>query len=483
MSPAIPVMPKGARHMDAVAFGRQGIIERGDHVYLQTPVQIFRPTGDQIEEYAFSKQVKTNAPNENLVWFKGQYVEADNPNGNGAQWRSEELGIKSLTPMLMPVTVMHDPRTAVGTIADVKLVTPEKDGVPRARIDTVLALWGHRFPEAVHEAEANAEAGTLMQSMECYSPWYECSECGQAFHKLPGGAEEAQWCDHLIASNPSAGYGDRTASPHAAGEGAQSPNASRILGDVCFTGTGLIFGTRGAKGAYDEAHLENFAEVLASHHRNVHTATASETTRSAPVGLVQIEQSELDLLRQERDTARSELAEEKTARQAAETATEAAEAAKVAAETERDTAKAEATAANENVAKAALKDKRMGALGEGFRAKLDAMPTVKARLDSQASDMSDEDWEARVTELEEATSTKRDAAKDGDDGDGDGAGNGATPPAGDAAAGQTFGREELARLNLGGNGGPPATPGSEPNPVERSQVVSSLAGAFKPKGD
>jgi hypothetical protein len=34
--------------------------------------------------------------------------------------------------MLMPVTVMHDPRTAVGTIADVKLLTPEKDGVPRA---------------------------------------------------------------------------------------------------------------------------------------------------------------------------------------------------------------------------------------------------------------------------------------------------------------------------------------------------------------
>jgi hypothetical protein len=108
--------------------------------------------------------------------------------------------------MLMPITVMHDPRTAVGTIADVKLLTPEQDNVPRARLETYLALWAHRFPEIAREAELNAERGTLMQSMECLSPWYECSECGQAFQKLPRVLSGRVWCDHLKASNPSAGY-------------------------------------------------------------------------------------------------------------------------------------------------------------------------------------------------------------------------------------------------------------------------------------
>jgi hypothetical protein len=169
----------------------RGLFERGDHIYIAAPVQLWTPNDEQIEELAFAKQVKAQSPNENIVWFKGSYVEADNPNGNGAMWQAGELGVKSVTPRLMPVTVMHDPRTAVGVIADTTLLTPEKDKVPRARIDTILALWGHRFPEAVAEAVANARQGTLMQSMECFSPWYECSECGATFTKLPGGAEQA----------------------------------------------------------------------------------------------------------------------------------------------------------------------------------------------------------------------------------------------------------------------------------------------------
>ena len=204
--PAIPVAPRSDyQALQVPVPTSQGFFEDGDHLYLQTPVQKITPTDAEIEEYAFSSAVKAKAPNQNIVWFRGRYVEADRANRNGAQWSANELAIKSLTPMLMPVTVMHDPRTAVGTIADVKHLTPQRDGIARPRIDTVLALWGHRFPEAVAEAERNAEAGTLMQSMECYSPWYECSVCHTVFHKLPGGAEQAMWCEHLAASRPSGG--------------------------------------------------------------------------------------------------------------------------------------------------------------------------------------------------------------------------------------------------------------------------------------
>ncbi len=399
--------------------------------------------------------MKRSAPNENIVWFTGQYVEADNPNANGAMWKADELAIKSLTPMLMPVTVMHDPRTAVGTIADVKMMTPDKDGVPRARIDTVLALWGHRFPEAVREAEINASAGTLMQSMECYSPWYECSVCGAVYHKLPQGAEQANWCEHLRKANPSAGFVDLGES--------QSSNVSRILGDVCFTGTGLIFGTRGARGAYSEAFLDSFQDELASFHQAVHTST-SVTPRSERMGLVQIEDTELAALRQERDGAKVEAAKVPTLMQekaAAEAAAEAAEAAKVAAESERDTVKAQLQTATEASAKAELKERRWNTLGGEFVAKLGEF--TKPRLQEQAGTLTDEEWDNRLKELEESYAVKRDAAKAG--GTTDTAGRTLLDP-------PDFKAEEVASLTPG------VTPSGMPDRTEQAQVIANLGGIF-----
>ncbi len=441
----------------------QQTFERGDRIYLVAPVQVFTPTDAQMEEFAFSTQVKKNAPNENIVWFRGQYVEADNPNANGAMWKSDELAIKSLTPMLMPVTVMHDPRTAVGTIADVKMLTPDKDGVPRARIDTVLALWGHRFPEAVREAEVNAQQGTLMQSMECYSPWYECSVCGSIYHKLPHGAEQTQWCSHLKASNPSAGYVDLSQ--------AQSANASRILGDVCFTGTGLIFGTRGARGAYSEAHLQNFEDELASYHQGVHTATAIPRSATHMGQPVQIDSDELALLRKERDDAKAEVVTKSTTftqeKAALEAAVTAAEAAKATAEAAKAEAEAKVTAAEETAAKAELKEKRWSGLGGGFVAKLGDF--TKTRLQEKASTLEDKAWDDQLTELEEAYGVKRDATKDGTPGT-ETAGTllGDLPP--------DFKPEEIAAAS----GGIVNAPGSGlADRAEQAQTIGKLGNLFK----
>jgi hypothetical protein len=84
------------------------VYESGDRTYLVGSATLFTPTESEIEEFAFADELKRQAPNPNLLWMHGQYVEADIPNGNKAIWKSEELAIKSLTPMYMPVTVMHD---------------------------------------------------------------------------------------------------------------------------------------------------------------------------------------------------------------------------------------------------------------------------------------------------------------------------------------------------------------------------------------
>lgn len=442
--------------------------EEGDHLYITAPLQLWTPEPAQIEELAFVDSVRQMSPNENIVWLRGQYVEADNQNQNGAQWSAGELALKSLTPRLMPVTEMHDPRSAVGVIAEAKLLTPDKDNVQRARIDTALALWGHRFPEAVAEAVHNARNGMLMQSMECISPWYECSECSQRFTKLPGGQEQAMWCDHLRASRPSGGTVDWSdmLGPR---DPSQRSNASRILGDVTFTGTGLIYGSRGAKGAFSDAHLETFMAEVASAHHSAHANTATTQRSVRGMGLVQIEDTELATLRKERDDAKAEATAAKQAQQEAEGKVEQAEAKVTAAETKATEAEAKVTTLTETAQKAALTDERMDKLGEGFVAKLG--DTTKANLKRDAGALDDTAWDTRLGEIEELVAVKRDAAKDGTSGEGEQENNGGGP---------TFGAETIASLGGGvsGGGGQPAQT-QEPSHIARRSVAKGLAKALK----
>ena len=143
------------------------IQEYGDFVYITMPLGLYVPEQAELEAFAFVKDVREAAPNPRFLWMRGQYVEADAPNRNGDEWTADELRIKSLTPVLCPVTVMHDLSTAVGTIADARLLLPDVDKVPRARIETTIAQWEHRFPDVAEECRVNAKQGTLDQSMEC----------------------------------------------------------------------------------------------------------------------------------------------------------------------------------------------------------------------------------------------------------------------------------------------------------------------------
>lgn len=407
------------------------IFERGDSVFIVAKCSPFNPDANAVEELAFADQLRRMAPNENLLWLKGQYVEADNANANGQMWSSEELAIKALTPNFMPVTVMHDPRTAVGLIADTKLLLPDKDAVPRSRIDSSLAIWQHRFPEVAEEALVNYERGDLMQSMECKSAYYECAGCGKVFQKLPPfdstgiGRERAQWCSHL------------------------NENGRRILGNVVFTGTGLIFGTRGARGAFDKAHLEVFQEEVAEYHEKAHRDTGRHkpTSRRKSVDEITITRSEYDALKQrptqeafDAEKARADKAEEEKAE--AIRTSEEAEAAKVKAEEEKATLQTKVEEAEEQARQQDLATERLGKLGDGFKGKLGEK--TRARLDEQAKSMSDDDWAARVEELSELTGVKPDEGK---------------PEGEEEGKGEEFSSEEIARSQAtrtsgaGGNGG------------------------------
>lgn len=428
--------------------------EKGDMLYIVAPLTPVVPESAEVQEFAFAQELQRMAPNGNLMWLRGQYVEADIPNRNGQVWTSDELSIKSLTPMLMPVTVMHDERTAVGTIADARLVLPsEVATISRARIDTTLALWKHRFPEICEEAQFNYEQGCLMQSMECHAPQYSCGECGQIYQKLPGGAEQEKWCAHLSES---------------------SGPPARILGNVVFTGTGLIFGTRGAEGADSKAHLEVFQEEVAEFHERSHRDSGKSKTRNQKPRRKRTSMDPIEISREEyaelqRRPKPDELAKANTERDEAiaerdeaVSAKEAAEIAQKKAEDERDEAKKALTEAEEQANAAKLSEERMSKLGKGF---LDKLPeSIKDRLPEQAKSLKDEDWSARVTELAELTGVKPDeGAKPGDEKD---------------EKGETFTKDEVANSQFGSGGSNGDTP-NEPSEAERGSVMRGLVGSKK----
>lgn len=420
------------------------VFERNDHLYLVGAVAPITFSDEQIEELAFSKELRGDAPNENLLWLRGQYVEGDRSNRNGQTWTADELAIKSLTPRLMPVTVMHDPRTAVGLIADTKLLTPDANKVPRSRIDTVLAIWSHRFPEIAEEIAQNYEQGTLMQSMECKSSHYECVDCGKGYVKLPRNAERANWCTHLKG----------------AAENGQAPR--RLLRDVNFTGTGLIFGSRrGATGALDTAHLEVAAEEIAEFHERAKQPDKRVTRRRSSVDEITIKRSEYDELKAQAAKA-DELSQKVAGLEEAASKTpglekqvEELEIKSKKYKDERNDERSKREKLEETARQAEFAGERLGKLGSDFTSKLPE--SVNTKLTEQARTLSDDDWTARLEELASLVGVKPDAGEAGKTGEG------------------TVTTDETSRSQFGGSAAPAA-----PSRTAVSSVLSGLARQVRP---
>jgi hypothetical protein len=177
---------------------------------------------------------------------------------------------------------------------------------------------------------------------------------------------------------------------------------------------------------------------------------------------IELDRAEYDRLKAERDEYKARAEKAESERDDAVREQEKAEADKVKAEERATAAESKVTDFEEQARQRALADERWNALGDGFLAKLG--DSTKSRLQKQAESMSDDDWTARLEEIEDLIEVKRDAKKDGNEGD-------------ETASRKTgkgkgeFTDEEIARSNAGrGNGGPTG----EQSPAVRKSVVAGL---------
>lgn len=152
---------------------------------------------------------------------------------------------------------------------------------------------------------------------------------------------------------------------------------------------------------------------------------------------------------------------------------ETLEADKVKAEEQVQSWKQKAEAAEESQRVAAMKEERLTKLGSGFVAKLDKLETTAGRVRTQAGQFSDEEWEARLVELEETLAVKRDAKLDDKGGDKDKDANKGKDGK-DTTAGLLFSRDAVERSGVGSTTEVTAASGQEPSVAGRQSVMSGL---------
>lgn len=360
------------------------LLQRNDRIYLTAPVEVYKPSDDEVASFSNIETVKRMAPNSNLLWLRGLYT-SEGGNRNRQAWTREELAIKSLTPNLMPVTIMHDFRTAVGVIAHTHLQIPEETAAANepAYIETVLAIWAHRFPEIAEEVMMNHEAGSLMQSMECEAPEYSCSECSAHFVKP---VDPADHCEHI-----------------------QSGNADRTLHNVTFTGSGLIFGTRGRVGAHPDANLNVLAEVAEWSDARSNSNTKRSKTVSDNITITKAEYDELQAAKAkvaDLDTAREKVEAEKARADEAETKATEAEAKAVEAEQEAASLREKVEAFETEKAEAELASKRLSEMPKELAEKLQKAEATQKLTARKARTLDDDEWQAEVASLTEVFGVK-----------------------------------------------------------------------------
>lgn len=143
------------------------------------------------------------ASNAGFTYLRGRLVEADNPNGNGALWSTEDLQLGEATVAGGPLNWLHDDMKIVGCLTDGQLVSGREaaaQGIGNHIVSTA-AVWRFLFPREADVIEKAALGGELYYSMECISREVACVDspgrpgCGESFSY--GDYDAGRCCSHL----------------------------------------------------------------------------------------------------------------------------------------------------------------------------------------------------------------------------------------------------------------------------------------------
>jgi hypothetical protein len=147
-----------------------------------------------------------------IKWLIGNYVEADQPNGNGHIFPLDELVAAQHTLPGKPLNMLHREHYIVGYFAGAQLLTSGvsigSEDLDQAKaeskagnspyIEALAAIWHHRFPEEFFNIRRAHAEGSLYFSMEAVPARVSCPSCGHDAEF--GGVKSNAYCDHMQGS-------------------------------------------------------------------------------------------------------------------------------------------------------------------------------------------------------------------------------------------------------------------------------------------
>src|SRR5438477_5289198 len=175
-------------------------------------------------EFAWAERFVRSAPD--LKWIQGNFVQADEANGNGHIFALDELRTAHTTIVHKPLNLLHREHAIQGVYVGSELLEPGGEGagagVMTPHVETIAAYYRYYFPDVFRDViEPAHKEGSLFQSMECRPQSLVCRGrgedpgCGREY--AYAGRQHESYCDHL-----------------------NQPGARKVLRQPHFTAGGLI---------------------------------------------------------------------------------------------------------------------------------------------------------------------------------------------------------------------------------------------------
>jgi hypothetical protein len=142
-----------------------------------------------------------------LRWIVGNYVEADEPNGNGHVFPLAELQQAKATLVGKPLNMLHREHYIVGAFAGAELLhangmtydDSEQDcaaaEAEHPYIEALAGMWHDRFPEEFFQIRRAHHEGSLFFSMEARPEKVSCPTCSHL--AVFAGFESDTYCAHM----------------------------------------------------------------------------------------------------------------------------------------------------------------------------------------------------------------------------------------------------------------------------------------------
>ncbi len=138
-----------------------------------------------------------------LTRISGRLVGAEQANGNGQFWATEDLQFGMGSVAHGPLNWLHHERKIIGCLTDASLVqrqTASDGAFEPAHIRADSVMWSYLFPGETVVVREAAAAQKLYYSMECVSKQVQCagpSGCGATMEYLDAHNKTEKACAHV----------------------------------------------------------------------------------------------------------------------------------------------------------------------------------------------------------------------------------------------------------------------------------------------